>query len=61
MNLKSFIWNQSLNDFFYLPDLLAIPFKCVNENKEGESCHISRFRWTPQYLRVQRTDMIPGT
>lgn len=60
MNLKSFIWNWSLNDFFYLPSLLAIPFKCLNENKEGQGCHTSRFQWTPWHLKVQRTDSITG-
>lgn len=61
MNLKSFIWNWSLKDFFYLPGLLAIPFKFLNENKEGQSCHISRFQWTPQHLRVWSTDLNTGT
>lgn len=60
MNLKSFIWNWSLNDSFYLPGLLAIPFKCLNDNKEGQCCHISRFQWTPQHLRGQRTDLVSG-
>lgn len=60
MNLKSFIWNWSLNDSFYLPGLLAIPFKCLNENKEGQCCHISRFQWTPQRLGGQRTDLVSG-
>lgn len=38
MNLKSFIWNWSLNDFLYLPGLPAIPFKYLHENEEGLCC-----------------------
>lgn len=61
MKLKSFIWNQSLNDFFYLPSLLAISFKCLKENEEGQCCYISRFQWPPPHLRGQRTDLVTGT
>lgn len=48
MNLKSFIWNWSLNDFFYLPGLLAIPFKYPNENEEGLCC-LSHFQVSMNY------------
>lgn len=48
MNLKSFIWNWSLNDFFYLPGLLAIPFKYPNENEEGLCC-LSHFQISMNY------------
>lgn len=48
MNLKSFIWNWSLNDFFYLPGLLAIPFKYPKENEEGLCC-LSHFQVSMNY------------
>lgn len=60
MNLKSFIWNWSLNDFFYLPSLLVIPFICLSENKD-QGCHISRFQWTTHHFKVQRMNLISGT
>lgn len=52
MNLKSFIWNWSLNDFFYLPGLLAIPFKYPNENEEGLCC-LSHFQVSMNYTSTR--------
>lgn len=59
-----FIWNWSLNDFFDLPGLLAIPFKYLNENEEGLCCvcHSFRFQWTTQHqnLKGQGDDFHTG-
>lgn len=61
MNLKSFIWNWSLNDFLYLPGLLAIPFKYRNENEEGLCCYTCRFQRTvPESQRARGLISIPG-
>lgn len=54
MNLKSFIWNWSLNDFLYLPGLPAIPFKYLHENEEGLSCYTCEFQWTYTEPESQR-------